>query len=361
MLNRKNKSVYLLFLLCLVALTCVGCKKKEKEIIDSELISEENINVGYSEVTMGDFIDSAAVSAEKVYGMTADLSFPFNEVELEGVYVKTGDEVKQGDLIAKIKTPGQEAIDNYGKSIEEERELYAAVLESFSSRISEKNAMAAGANGYDKAIYQAEAAQIAIEKEQYIYSMEKAIKEMEAELETLKNVTGKECIYAPFDGIIKSAVESEEGYVISSDYVIATIFSAENILFAFDNKPGFKYGAEVVIEAGVGDKRQKIKGKVVAADNIMFEDYHTGRAYVAATEEFSAKDLQNITISGEIMRVNNVLVVDRLAVIPNKEQYGLSVKFEEGTKFRHITLGAMGDEKAWILQGAEEGQSAAIE
>lgn len=361
MLNKKKIQICICLLLCLTFVFGAGCKKKKTEIIDSELISEENITVGYSEVEVGDFVDTAAVAAEKVYGMTADLTFPFNEVEMEGVFVETGDQVKQGDLIAKVKIPTQEMIDAYAQSIEDERELYATVLESFATRISEKNAEAATAGTYDKAIYQAEAAQIAIEKEQYIFSMDKAIREMETELETLKNISGKECLYAPFDGIVKSAAEVNEGDTIVSDYVIATIYSADEILFAFDNDSGFRFGSEVVIEAGVGDNRQKIKGRVVSADNILFEDYHTGRAYVVPTEEYNAKHLQNVTISGEIMRVNDVLVVDRLAVIQNKEKYGLSVKFEEGAKFRHITLGAIGDDKAWILQGAEEGQSAAIE
>lgn len=362
MLNKKYVRFGACFLLCLLVCLCVGCKKKkENEIIDSELISEDNISVGYAEIELGDFVDTANVSAEKVYGLTADLTFSFNEVEMERVYVETGDKVKQGDLIAKIKTPSQENIDNYAQSIQDERDLYATVLDSFTSRIEEKNSLAASASADDRAVYQAEAAQIAVEKEQYIYSMEKAITEMEAELEKLKNVSGQENLYAPFDGIVKSIAEVNEGDTVTSDYVIATIYAADNILFAFDNDAGFRFGTEVTIEAGVADNRQSFKGKVVAADNIMFEDYHTGRAYVMPTEEFDAEHLQNVTISGEIMRVKNVLVVDRLAITQNKEKYGVSVKFEEGTKFRHITLGAVGDDKAWILQGVEAGQSAAIE
>lgn len=362
MLNKKMRRYGLSFFLCILVFLCVGCeKKKEEEIIASELISEEDISVGYSEVKIGEVVDTATVSAEKIYGMTVDLTFPFNEVEMEGVYVETGDKVKQGDLIAKIKTPSQENIDQYAQSIQDERDLYATVLNNINANIEEKNALAASASGYDKAIYQAEAKKIAVEKEQYIYSMEKAIAEMEAELEKLKNVSGQESLYAPFDGIVKSMAVANEGDTITSDYVIATIYATDNILFAFDNDKGFRYGNEVTIEAGVGDNRQSFKGKVVAADNVMFEDYHTGRAYVLPTEEFDPEHLENISITGEVLRVSNVLVVDRLAVVQNKDKFGLSVKFEEGAKFRHITLGTVGDDKAWILQGVSEGQSAAIE
>ena len=93
----------------------------------------------------------------------------------------------------------------------------------------------------------------------------------------------------------------------------------------------------------------------------MFDDYQTNKAYVVATEEFDAKNLQNVYVTGEVMRLENVLVADQLSVMQEKEKYGVSIEMEEGAKYRHISLGAFGDGKAWILQGVEEGQTLTIE
>ncbi len=362
MLNKHTYIVKLLSCLCILAFLFSGCgKKEEEEIMPSELISAEDISVGTADVERGSFTQTVTVAADKIYGKTADLSFPFNDVELQGVFVKTGDTVKEGDLIATIKTPTEDILNNYNNNLTNERDTYQAVLNSFDSRIQSKNQEISGASGVDREIFQAELKQLQVEREQYIYTEEKAIQEMEAELEKMKNLTGQESIYAPFDGIVQKAVEAGEGDTVNSDYVIASIYSADEILFSFKNKEGFRYGMEVTIEAGVGDERQKIKGKVVAADNIMFEDYHTGKAYVAALEDFDAKNLQNIYISGEIMRLDNVLLAEQLSVIQEKEQYGAAIMQDESSKFRHITLGAFGDGKAWILQGVEEGQTLAIE
>jgi multidrug efflux pump subunit AcrA (membrane-fusion protein) len=361
MLN-KRKTCYILGMALLASAVFSGCKKNSKEeIISSELIGEEAVTAGTSQVELGTFTQTASVSAEKVYGKTAELSFPYDEVELEEVYVKTGDSVKEGDPIAKLKQPTQEDLDNYAASVEEEKNTYQTVLESFTTRIQEKNAEIAAASGAQKEVYQGELESLQVEREQYIYSMEKSLEEMEQEYEKLKSVGEAEYIYAPFDGIVQSACEAEDNTVINSDYVIATIYSSEEILFSFKNDKNFLYGMEVTIEAGVGDNRQSFKGKVVAADNILFEDYQTGKAYVAATEDFNAKNLQNVTISGEVMRLDQVLVTDQLCIVEEQDQYGVSIEMEEGSKYRHISLGAVGDGKAWILQGVEEGQTLDIE
>ena len=363
MLNKKK--TYVLFGIALLAgsLGLIGCGKKEKEeVISSELIDEENITVGTSKVESGKFVNTVTVSAEKIYGKTAELAFPFNEVELEAVYVRTGDTVKKGDLVAKLKVPTQEQLDNYAKRIQEERDLNQSVLNSFDARIQEKNAEISAAGGAQREAYQAELSRLQIEKEQYIYTMNKTIQEMEAEYEKLRNINGQERLYAPFDGIVQSASEAAEGDTIDSGYTIATIYSADEILFSFKNDRNFRYGMEVTIEAGVAEERQTFKGKVVAADNIMFDDYKTGKAYVAPTEEFNAKNLQNIYITGEIMYLDNVLTADQLSVMEEQqEKYGVSIEMEDGAKYRHISLGALGDGKAWILQGVEEGQTLTIE
>lgn len=364
MLSKRNRYVMLVLTLLVGGLLATGCGKKEnekEEIISSELIDEDNITVGTSKAEIGTFTNTATVSAEKIYGKTAELSFPFNEVELEAVYVKTGDKVKEGDMIAKIKVPTKEKLDNYAQNIQNEKDTYQSVLASYNSQIQQKSEEAAGNSGTAKEISQAELSRLQIEREQYIYTMDNAIKEMEEEYKKLQNISGQESIYAPFDGIVQSACEAGQGDTISSDYIIATIYSSDEILFSFKNEKNFRYGVEVTIEAGVGDERQKFKGKVVAADNIMFEDYQTNKAYVVATEEFDAKNLQNVYVSGEVMRLENVLVADQLSVMQEKEKYGVSIEMEEGAKYRHITLGAFGDGKAWILQGVEEGQTLTIE
>lgn len=364
MLSKKKACITIGLTLLAGGFLFIGCGKKDKEkeeIISSELIDEENITVGTSKVELGTFTNTVTVSAEKIYGKTAELSFPFNDVELEAVYIKTGDTVKEGDLVAKLKVPTEERLESYAQSIQEERDTYQTVMDSFTTRIQDKSAEASAASGTQKEICQAELSRLQVEREQYIYSMDKAIQEMEAEYEKLKNISGQESIYAPFDGIVQSACEVSEGNTISSDYTIATIYSSDEILFSFKNEKNFRYGMEVTIEAGVGEERQTFKGKVVAADNIMFDDYHTDKAYVMATEDFNAKNLQNIYITGEVMRLENVLISDQLSVMQEQEKYGVSIEMEDGSKYRHISLGALGDGKAWILQGVEEGQTLTIE
>lgn len=364
MLNRKKACMLLGITLLAGSFVIAGCGKKNKEkeeIISSELIDEENITVGTSKVERGTFSNEVTVSAEKIYGKTAELAFPFNEVEIEGVYVKTGDTIKKGDLVAKLKAPSQERLDNYAKSIQNERDTYQSVVASYDNRIQEKSGEASAASGAQKEVAQAELSRLRIEREQYVYTMEKAVQEMEAEYEKMKNVNGQESLYAPFDGIVQSVYEAGEGNTVSSGATIATIYSADDILFSFKNDKKFRYGMEVTIEAGVGEERQTFKGKVVAADNIMFDDYHTNKAYVAATEEFNPKNLQNIYISGEIMHLENVLTADSLSVMEAQEKYGVSIEMDGGAKYRHITLGALGNGKAWILQGVEEGQTLTIE
>lgn len=362
MLNKKK--AYMLFGMVLLAgsLGLSGCRKKDKEeIISSELIDEENITVGTSKVERGVISNTVTVSAEKIYGKTAELAFPFNGVEVEEVYVNTGDTVKEGDLVAKLKVPTQEQLDDYAKGIQNERDTYQAVLDSYDSRIQDKNEEASLVSGTQREICQAEAAQLRVEREQYVYTMEKAIKEMETEYESLKKINGQESIYAPFNGIVQSAYDGGEGNTIQSGFPVATIYSADDILFSFKNDKKFRYGMEVTIEAGVGEERQTFKGKVVAADNIMFDDYHTNRAYVMPTEEFDAKNLQNIYITGDTMHLENVLVADALSIMETQGKYGVSIEMEGGAKYRHISLGALGDGKAWILQGVEEGQTLTIE
>lgn len=362
MLNNKRIGIASLILLSVCSIVLSGCKTKDKDsIISSELIDEENITVGKSEVEKGTFTNTVTVSAEKIFMKTAELAFPFDGVELEAVYVKTGDSVKEGDLVAKIKTPTSEDLEKYARDIQDQKSCFQNVLASFESRIQEKKSEAASTSGAQKEIAEAEAARLQIEREQYEYTMNKSIAEMNAEYENLKNVEGKDCVYAPFDGIVETAVVAGDGNYIDKEYIVAKICSTDEIMFSFKNDKKFRFGMDVTIEAGVGDKRQSFKGRVVAADNIMFEDYHTNKAYVIATEEFNPKNLQNIYISGEIMHLDNVLVVDALTVMPEQDKFGVSIALEEGSKYRHITLGDIADGKAWILQGVSEGQMLTIE
>ena len=353
-----RRFVGLLLLLALFSGAVSGCLLPEEETVPEIRLVRDSGEEGdpVAEVRRGDLQRTYACSATYVPTATESVAFSVEGAMISDVFVKVGDEVTAGTLLAQLDCEALERdLDQLrfqaaGYSLQlaeldEEYETRKAALqleldaaETEEARNAAEAAIAAAADSYG--------VQRRILELRW-WKADEAIEEKEAAVEERR-------IYAGIDGEI-TYLQQEVPGGISNAAAFAVISDDRVSAFQIPGRDAAYYPAGAIVSFNCGG--EIYEGRVAAAGEIQGED--DGTVYVIPTDEtvsFRASDRARITIL--LDERTDVLIIPGDAIRQFNGQSYVYVVDENGIReMRNVEPGFVGDGlETEILSGLEEGE-----
>ena len=312
--------------ICAITGSASGCYflPEEEKLLDPPVLKVEDVTYSTYKAVKKTIVNKASATGYCVSEVQQDCSFTERDGTLKTIYVKAGDTVKKGDLIAEYNTGDleyeirsqelkvQQAQNTYGSSGAENDRLQLEI---------EKNTLAQLQNEYD---------------------------------------TSK--LYAPCDGLVSFTERMNAGTKVQSYKVIATIIDPDKIYVkaAVNDDKKFTKDQEVTITI----EEEEYKGKVVKTPTEAKEqgDEDTGSIYV----EFSG-NVPSFTKVGTVADVSYIKEqAEDAIVIPKYLVKTLSGKnyvqvYKDGVKTEvDVETGISNATEIQITSGLSEGDEVVV-
>ena len=312
--------------ICSITGSASGCYffPEEEKLLDPPVLKVEDVTYSTYKAVKKTIVNKASATGYCVSEVQQDCSFTERDGTLKTIYVKAGDTVKKGDLIAEYNTGDleyeirsqelkvQQAQNTYGSSGAENDRLQLEI---------EKNTLAQLQNEYD---------------------------------------TSK--LYAPCDGLVSFTERMNAGTKVQSYKVIATIIDPDKIYVkaAVNDDKKFTKDQEVTITI----EEEEYKGKVVKTPTEAKEqgDEDTGSIYV----EFSG-NVPSFTKVGTVADVSYIKEqAEDAIVIPKYLVKTLSGKnyvqvYKDGVKTEvDVETGISNATEIQITSGLSEGDEVVV-
>lgn len=340
-----------------------GCSEKKEEpvvVIENEV---EGISYNMAEVTRDTVVLYKNVSCSYVQTKDEEISFDSGGKRVDKVYVRTGDEVKKGDLLVELNSEGlQEKIDSLEHEIavetkklefldaeeqfSKDESYYNFVYNKPSGEITEEDVEKQGYNNEDLL-------------DDYSYQREDYLDKIEfdnKELEKTKKELASSKIYSSMNGIVYHITRGLEGSIAKKGEVVMTIVDNANGLFEAEDPDlltAVHEGDMVSMDVIYGD----------AAGNYTLTPYN--RSSWGDKQIFSIVDSpENQGLEVGTMGTMTVTLESRENVLTlpvgtvfdaDGEHYVYVLNDENMREVRFIEIGLEGNNKVEILSGLNEG------
>lgn len=361
MLSLKKRRIAAIAAMTVTVCAVTGCSsKKEENIISSELVSEES-GFGQDTATIGDFVEEKTFDAKRVYPISNVITSSYKGVYLTEINVEAGQTVKKGDLLVSIEPVTEELLAKKEADIAQNKQNADAVLASYQSTINNLSGDIGASSGTQQKLYQV---QLEKAQKQYAWYQQNAAKDQETlkkELEYLRSIQGDLNIYAPYDGVIDTVSNVQKGMELDTTKELLSMHSEEQIMLEVSQGSSLRYGQQVTVETGSGEKIKSYKGTVISADNVRSDAFKYGGAIIRMDEEVPVEELKNVRIKANVKELHNVLVVKNYAVSTEKDKNYVSILDDDKIMKRRVMTGGSCGEFTWVLQGLSEGQTVTIQ
>lgn len=363
----RNKRLGLLLPLFLVLLATAGCSddgKSDAELVSEELIVPEEANYTTVTVEKGEYTYERMTSGTLGYLISANLTWDKENCRYQEVLVKEGDTVAEGDVLMRFTTEESQV------NLEEEKLNLTHLQQEYATNSSDKQKEIETARSalsslslYDYQIAKLRLNQQQASYQQYCCDMEYQIAQQKARIADLQEEMDRQCITAPYDGVIESVASYTLGNKVPTDTVLLSMYSTDKIaVYAENTNNAFLYNQKVTITAGSKTSPSVYEGRVVAASNILppeaRSEYMVVQIQGEKPEDLSAL-IQSISISGNTEDVRDVLVANKNAFVLEEGKYYVQLLEDGAIKKRFVTLGCGNNSGngsiVWILDGLEEG------
>ena len=359
----KKYISFLAAVLFLFTMSACGGEEVNKEI-ELETESESTLQYELVAVEYGDVIESVTVSLKYVTDEEEEYSFDLKNATCETVYVKKGDRVKKGDVLAVLKTETVE-------STLEEYDYQLSVLElnlqhTIENRDFALNRAEVLYENYtyrtddDKDAYEEEVESINKQYATQIQNLEDQIEILKLRIEDANQEYKDSRIVARADGIVSYCKSTLEGSLITPGEVVITTYDEDKCLFKANDNKGMAYFEEdmtYTLTVGTGSAQ-----KVYEVMPANYSQWYMVLCFkpVGDYATLSLGDLGKITLStGER---TGVLVIPADALHTSGENYFVYYLDDEGVRrMKYITVGMIGTDYVEILDGLEEGEFIILE
>ena len=351
----RNKR--LIALLLAAALFCPAVLASA-ELIEPDRIVADVVKYNTRTVRRETLERTINVSGREYYPRSVTLRYEGDEAVYGQVLVKRGQVVKKGDALLSVSVQYDTVqMTEMELAYERAAEDYEKGLEAREEEIDRiERALASEKDEYERQRGTLTLKKLNLALEQYIYQQEYALENRREQIDELTERHEANIVYSPIDGFIDDVAYFREGDRLYGGEVLFEITNTEVFLIsAQDNR--LRYGMDVTIEAGANKNRTTLNGRVVAApdclgdaigEHALVEVDFTGR-----DEDFAWR---NTRVAGRIIYLENVLLVDRKAVILDGGKYVVTKLTEDGvTQKRFINQGMQTGSDIWVLQGLDEG------
>lgn len=333
-------------------------------LISEDLIVSNTVNYEMSPVEYGTLVQEVTASGEIYLPYTYKLFPEVGGLTFVEYTVERGDVVKAGDVLAVFESTVDEvalmekklslerALDTFEMGQESRLE---AIDEMYLKLLSEKD-------GYRAQMLKLELNRAELALEQYIFQQQAAIEEIEAAIEEIEAQRTESLIVAPVDGIVERTITKRTGDRIARDEVMVILYKTDGALVKAANKSGMlRYGMEVTITVGNGNKAQSIPGRVVGEDRMIPAGQKTGYAYVKPDYYDPEKTpTVNPRVTANAVYLENVLLIPRSAVSLDSGRYYIMELSEGVTRKRYINA-FLNRQQVWVLQGLEHGEEIIVD
>ena len=344
MLHCKKKSV-LIFCCAFLTLSLSGCSLlPQEEVFDTTPVISEQAEHEYETgvVTRGDVTRYSRTTLYFRHAKETTLSFEVTGVRYEGIYVKKGDSVEEGQLIASlemgdIETQIADCENEAGRlrlQIDQTKALYALRLRN--------------APEDQTALTEA--------RDNALQSLNDALEAKNIHLTALKRRQSERQITAPFSGTVISAKTVYNNTYSVSGEAVCVLADPDSSVFV----PETNEALPVEIDSVYTVTNNNRGYEVYCAED---ETDHSTVFYPVDLE--AASKLRNdavCTLKLQTGAKSNVLRVRTSALFEYDGSYCVFVKDENGLKaYRTVEIGLMADDYTEILSGLEEGEEVILE
>jgi multidrug efflux pump subunit AcrA (membrane-fusion protein) len=369
-----------IFFPVLLAMSSCFFLPREEAQLPPPLIEPAEVQYRSVEVERGNIEQSVRAVGNLVSTLQAELSFQERGGYLRRLYVRVGDEVRAGQLLAELET---DDIRNLISQEELNIGLYAGQLENLDASAElelalEQISLEELESDYrlhselgDRPQREMESMAGAIQKQRLRMelmraghadrrmALEHSLATSELRLEELRRELAAARLYAPADGLVVFLDTSEEGRYIRAQEAFVRISSPRGLIVQYSGREYQSFSRGMVVSLTIAGGQYR--GTVVSTpQDVPAQDYQAYRETVQIRAEGLPEDLGEGTaadISAVISSRENVLVLPKAAV--QRFQTRRFVRILENGIIREqdVSLGIESDRFFEITGGLEEGQT----
>lgn len=271
------------------------------------------------------------------------------------------DYVEVGDVIATIYTEVDElAVEEAKLKLQRLKERYQAAEEKLSEDLQELEEE--GQYITEKYEYRVHCLRVQQRQLDWEYDKANYLEQIEDAEKALKQLTQVGSVYevkAPMAGVIFYNERYRAGQKIKDgDYICHIMNSSEVYTTTNSQAEYFRYGMNLSFENTYG----KADSTVVNGGSwLLYSNLDTGSAIFKLNMDMDISQLNpaalnNLTLSGSLTDMDDVIVIPKGAVTKEDEQYYVTVLLGDGTlRKTEFIPGGENTESYWVLQGLEEG------
>ena len=361
---RKHMQKILLILLTLRLCILPAQASAAGDLIDPNQQIQEEVVYQTAQVYRGTFIRETTFQATEFNPYRWDISVEQSNVVLESYAVSNGDQVQAGDVLLQYRVETDDiTLSRLERELARMQDELAAAISVGQREIAlTQDAAEHAQDPFEKEQLQITAAMLQIQLERLCYEQNRAIEEKQQSVAEYREDQQIKTLTAPANGVVTNLVVKNPGDAIAAGEVLMTLVCTDIRLLAVnDPDTELRYNMQVSVAIGKGDKQTVITGRVVAAENSIPQEYRKGRAYILLDPGFENVNLQNVRVIANKVQIDNVLLVNRKAVIQENGKFYITKLSDGVLQRRGVHVGVSNLTDIWILTGVAEGDTVVLQ
>lgn len=355
-MKKKIISVYMIWLMLCMAAGCGKAASEEDNIIIVEQEEEEEEDFDLAVATRRDLIQTVVVRSQYKAAHMELLSFDMDGELIHEVYVKEGDEVVRGQLLASLSAEGiEDEIEKLEYEIARIQLQLDQVLAQKQNEIDYEELTYSYTNQWhdDRVAHEERLAEI---EESYVYTIEDyedslyianlRLTDLQAQL-----LTGK--LYAGISGTVVYVMPDLQGSITEADKHIFTITNSDECMFMADYPEDavyFEEGVPVMLEVSMGTSAgtYEVMPKRIADGGLAFVVVDEESAQI----QIGAKGMITIVLENR----QDVLCIPPDALNSADDRYYVYVVDDNNCQqVKWVEIGLQNRDYVEIMSGLEEG------
>lgn len=345
----------------------LACSEKEQTqpLMQESLMTTDEVNYYTVQVKRGDYETVVNGAASIVYLLERELYLEKDNARYDEIFVKTGQQVKEGDILMSFEIEESKAqLESLKLQLQRKKEDTdkdsIEMLENINFHVKQTEEL----KDEKLQIANLEIDKLQASYEQFLYQAELEMKNLEEAITELEEEQSDNVLRAPFDGVIDSVSTFTKGDKVVPGQVLITMHSTDKLLLETTNTANkLRYNMPVTIEVSNRQNVRTFTGKVVTAPNILPLEISQDIMFIELDEAVTEEDLKGtVKYSATLEKVQDALVVNKEAVNAEDGSNYVYILEDNALKKRFVKVySSTHSDTVWILDGLSEGQTVIID
>ena len=362
----KTKRFRLLSCVLLAGILLSACSSQEtgNALLTDAMLRPEAANYETTTVRADRYQAESTGTASAVFMAETALTYKNSGAKYKEVHVKPGNQVSAGDTLITFEVQADKSEkEALTLQLRRKQEDYQTGKEAKQKAIDAQKALAASLTSYDRQLADLQAEKLQIEYEQFVYSTEREIKQLQQQIADINARLNDTKLVAPCDGIVTYAVGGTPGNNVTPNKTLVKIISLDDVLLQVETGgEDLRYHMPVTVKYGGGDKVKTLTGRVVAAANILPAGLEQTRTLIQLDQEAGAEILgrafgASLEFRALTQDIGNALVADKNALNIAKGSSFVYILEDDVIHKRYVTARKNTGDTIWILDGVSAGQN----